>query len=56
MDFISFENCNVMLFKIRQSLDVEQGIQWIKAERLPAFIDSDCYLEYRLSKLLSQVW
>jgi len=38
-----------------QSLDVEQGIQWIKAERLPAFLDSDCYLEYRLAKFLSQV-
>jgi len=38
-----------------QSLDAEQGIQWIKAKRLPAFLDSDCYLEYRLSNFLSQV-
>jgi len=40
---------------MRQSLDAEQGIQWIKAERLPSFLNSDCYLEYRLSKFLSQV-
>jgi len=40
---------------MRQSLDAEQGIEWIKAARLPAFLDSDCYLEYRLSKLISQV-
>ncbi|KAM5313710.1 regulator of G-protein signaling 22 isoform 2-T3 [Glossophaga mutica] len=32
-----------------------QGIQWIKKERLPAFLESDCYFEYRLAKLVSQV-
>ncbi|NXE78205.1 RGS22 protein, partial [Cochlearius cochlearius] len=36
-------------------LDREQGIQWIKKERLPAFLESDCYFEYRLAKLISQV-
>ncbi|NXP55519.1 RGS22 protein, partial [Heliornis fulica] len=36
-------------------LDQEQAIQWIKKERLPAFLESDCYFEYRLAKLLSQV-
>ncbi|XP_039383755.1 regulator of G-protein signaling 22 isoform X6 [Mauremys reevesii] len=36
-------------------LEREQGIQWIKKERLPAFLKSDCYFEYRLAKLLSQV-
>ncbi|KAJ8288377.1 hypothetical protein COCON_G00010360 [Conger conger] len=36
-------------------LDREQGIQWIKRERLPLFLWSDCYFEYRLAKLLSQV-
>ncbi|KAL4236453.1 GTPase activator [Mactra antiquata] len=36
------------------TLNKEQGIHWVKAERLPAFLDSDLYLEYRLSKLLSQ--
>ncbi|XP_067392029.1 regulator of G-protein signaling 22 [Emydura macquarii macquarii] len=36
-------------------LEREQGIQWIKQERLPAFLESDCYFEYRLAKLLSQV-
>ncbi|KAL4617019.1 regulator of G-protein signaling 22-like [Arapaima gigas] len=36
-------------------LDREQGIQWIKKERLPLFLQSDCYFEYRLAKLLSQV-
>uniref|UniRef100_A0A8B9QMM5 Regulator of G protein signaling 22 n=1 Tax=Apteryx owenii TaxID=8824 RepID=A0A8B9QMM5_APTOW len=33
----------------------EQAIQWIKKERLPAFLESDCYFEYRLAKLISQV-
>ena len=37
-----------------QTLNKEQGIHWIKEERLPAFLESDLYLEYRLSKLLSQ--
>ncbi|XP_035246777.1 regulator of G-protein signaling 22 [Anguilla anguilla] len=36
-------------------LDREQGIQWIERERLPLFLQSDCYFEYRLAKLLSQV-
>ncbi|XP_043832251.1 regulator of G-protein signaling 22 [Dromiciops gliroides] len=42
-------NYNIM------SLNREQGIQWIKKERLPAFLESDCYFEYRLAKLISQV-
>ncbi|KAF3840417.1 hypothetical protein F7725_019134 [Dissostichus mawsoni] len=33
-------------------LDREQGIQWIIKERLPFFLLSDCYSEYRLAKLL----
>ncbi|XP_032375134.1 regulator of G-protein signaling 22-like [Etheostoma spectabile] len=28
-------------------LDREQGIQWIIEERLPFFLQSDCYNEYR---------
>ncbi|XP_007933073.2 regulator of G-protein signaling 22, partial [Orycteropus afer afer] len=36
-------------------LSREQGIQWVKKERLPAFLESDCYFEYRLAKLVSQV-
>ncbi|XP_063780264.1 regulator of G-protein signaling 22 isoform X2 [Pseudophryne corroboree] len=36
-------------------LNQEQGVQWIKKERLPAFLQSDCYFEYRLAKLVSQV-
>ncbi|KAM9310048.1 regulator of G-protein signaling 22 [Pholidichthys leucotaenia] len=36
------------------SLDSEQGIQWIKTQRLPFFLQSDCYCEYRLVKLLLQ--
>ncbi|XP_009583976.1 PREDICTED: regulator of G-protein signaling 22, partial [Fulmarus glacialis] len=36
-------------------LDREHAIQWIKKERLPAFLVSDCYFEYRLAKLISQV-
>ncbi|XP_047454193.1 regulator of G-protein signaling 22 [Mugil cephalus] len=35
-------------------LDKEQGIQWIKRERLAFFLRSDCYYEYRLAKLLLQ--
>ncbi|XP_074510625.1 regulator of G-protein signaling 22 isoform X2 [Sebastes fasciatus] len=35
-------------------LDREQGIQWIIKERLPFFLQSDCYNEYRLAKLLFQ--
>ena len=37
-----------------QCLNKEQGIQWIKLERLPAFLESDCYTEYRLAKLVGQ--
>ncbi|XP_010781109.1 uncharacterized protein [Notothenia coriiceps] len=33
-------------------LDREQGVQWIIKERLPFFLLSDCYCEYRLAKLL----
>ncbi|XP_053393937.1 regulator of G-protein signaling 22-like isoform X3 [Mercenaria mercenaria] len=36
------------------TLNKEQGIHWVKAERLPSFLESDLYLEYRLSKLLGQ--
>ncbi|XP_037658492.1 regulator of G-protein signaling 22 isoform X4 [Choloepus didactylus] len=36
-------------------LNQEEGIKWIKKERLPAFLESDCYFEYRLAKLVSQV-
>ncbi|XP_043545302.1 regulator of G-protein signaling 22-like [Chiloscyllium plagiosum] len=38
-----------------QCLDQEQGVSWIRSERLPAFLKSDCYFEYRLAKLLSQL-
>ncbi|XP_055490837.1 regulator of G-protein signaling 22-like [Leucoraja erinacea] len=40
---------------IVMTLDPEQGMVWIKNERLPAFLRSDCYFDYRLAKLLSQV-
>ncbi|XP_071965530.1 regulator of G-protein signaling 22-like [Antedon mediterranea] len=40
-------------FKV-QCLNKEQGIQWIKEERMPAFLHSDIYLEYRLAKVVSQ--
>nr|XP_033790547.1 regulator of G-protein signaling 22 isoform X2 [Geotrypetes seraphini] len=36
-------------------LNRKQGLQWIRKERLPIFLASDCYFEYRLAKLLSQV-
>ncbi|XP_032657372.1 regulator of G-protein signaling 22 isoform X6 [Chelonoidis abingdonii] len=48
-DFSVHPNYSIMC------LEREQGIQWIKKERLPAFLKSDCYFEYRLAKLLSQV-
>ncbi|KAJ8013403.1 hypothetical protein DPEC_G00052900 [Dallia pectoralis] len=35
-------------------LDRDQGVKWIIKERLPLFIRSDCYFEYRLAKLLFQ--
>ncbi|XP_023187338.1 regulator of G-protein signaling 22 [Xiphophorus maculatus] len=35
-------------------LHKEEGIQWIKEKRLPFFLQSDCYHEYRLAKLLFQ--
>lgn len=37
-----------------QTLNKEQGIHWIKEERLPAFLESEYYMEYRLGKLISQ--
>ncbi|XP_061460055.1 regulator of G-protein signaling 22 isoform X2 [Rhineura floridana] len=40
---------------IAKCLDREQAIAWIKKERFPAFLESDCYFEYRLAKLISQV-
>lgn len=35
-------------------MDKEQGIQWLKERRTPAFLNSDSYFEYRLAKMLSQ--
>ncbi|KAL0963317.1 hypothetical protein UPYG_G00304590 [Umbra pygmaea] len=35
-------------------LDRDQAMEWIIQERLPLFIQSDCYFEYRLATLLSQ--
>ncbi|GFN79075.1 regulator of G-protein signaling 22 [Plakobranchus ocellatus] len=45
--------------KIDTSFDVttlnkDQGIYWIKAERLPIFLESDYYFQYRLAKVISQ--
>uniref|UniRef100_A0A4X2KAD9 Regulator of G protein signaling 22 n=1 Tax=Vombatus ursinus TaxID=29139 RepID=A0A4X2KAD9_VOMUR len=68
-DVIRKEKCSMMPDKLNvppkedtininyniMSLNREQGIQWIKKERLPAFLESDCYFEYRLAKLISQV-
>ncbi|XP_060077454.1 regulator of G-protein signaling 22-like [Ylistrum balloti] len=36
------------------TLNREQGIHWVKEVRLPAFLESDLYLEFRLGKLISQ--
>ncbi|KAM9852580.1 regulator of G-protein signaling 22 [Aulostomus maculatus] len=35
-------------------LEREHGIQWIIKERLPYFLKSNCYYEYRLAKFLFQ--
>nr|XP_056710861.1 regulator of G-protein signaling 22 [Euleptes europaea] len=40
---------------VAKCLAREQAINWIKRERFPAFLESDCYFEYRLAKLISQV-
>lgn len=40
---------------IAKCLSREQAIKWLKKERLHAFLESDCYFEYRLAKLVSQV-
>lgn len=37
-----------------QTLNKDQGIEWVKACRLAAFLNSDTYHEYRLAVLLSQ--
>lgn len=39
---------------ILQTLNKEQAIHWVKAERLPPFLNSELYSEYRLAKLVSQ--
>lgn len=39
-----------------QCLDREQGIQWIIKERLPLFLQSNCYYEYRYSTLECMDW
>lgn len=36
------------------TLNKEQGIHWVKERRMPAFLESDLYMEYRLSNLVSQ--
>ena len=37
-----------------QTLNKDQGIYWIRAERLPIFLESDFYFTYRLAKVISQ--
>ncbi|KAI2654814.1 Regulator of G-protein signaling 22 [Labeo rohita] len=36
-------------------LDRDQTIQWLKRDRLPFFLQSDCYFEFRLAKCLCQL-
>ncbi|XP_036445150.1 regulator of G-protein signaling 22 [Colossoma macropomum] len=36
-------------------LDQVQAMQWIRRERLPFFLQSDCYFEYRLASCLCQL-
>ena len=42
------ENC--IFIWLLQFLDKMQGLPWIIAERLPLFVQSDCYFEYRWGK------
>ena len=42
------------MFCIFQSLDKEQSCEWIVHHRLPLFLRSDLYSEYKLSRLLSR--
>ncbi|KAI4898135.1 hypothetical protein NFI96_015399, partial [Prochilodus magdalenae] len=36
-------------------LDQVQAMQWIRRKRLPFFLQSDCYIEYRLASCLCQL-
>ncbi|XP_051720364.1 regulator of G-protein signaling 22 isoform X1 [Ctenopharyngodon idella] len=36
-------------------LERDQSLQWLKRDRLPFFLQSDCYFEFRLTKCLSQL-
>lgn len=36
-----------LAFLFQQYLERGQAMQWVKEERLPAFLESDCYFEYR---------
>ena len=54
LEAISGVHCHCVCLPLYQALNREQGIEWIKAERLPAFLQSDLYLEYQLAKLVSQ--
>ncbi|KAF4102649.1 hypothetical protein G5714_015532 [Onychostoma macrolepis] len=36
-------------------LDHSASVQWLKRERLPFFLQSDCYFEFRLAKCLSHL-
>lgn len=38
-----------------QILNKRKGLQWVQNERLPLFLQSRLYAEYRLAKILSQV-
>lgn len=35
-----------------QRLDREQTVQWLKRDRLPYFLQSDCYFEFRWEKVM----
>uniref|UniRef100_A0A673U2T1 Regulator of G protein signaling 22 n=1 Tax=Suricata suricatta TaxID=37032 RepID=A0A673U2T1_SURSU len=52
---VPYENETINVNYNIMRLSRKQGIKWIKKERLPAFLESDCYFEYRLAKLVSQV-
>ncbi len=45
--------CFMVLYLLLQPLDKEQSWQWVVEHRLPLFLRSDLYSEYKISKLLT---
>lgn len=47
-------SCNTVLINYCVTvLDRRKGFEWVKKHRLPEFLKSELYAEYKLSKILS---